>query len=147
MLEEKQRFKLGGVDTSLSYLLLQTLLPLFWTLTCMIWMVLTRTNAVFSRIAMVLSLCRNKSSRNDLKLHGDYFLEIIKILAKESRPGGLHPVHEGGGATTPLGTPPAPWAPWCSTVLNSNSICSCSGRKKSERKIHRVLRYRATAKP
>ena len=33
----------------------------------------TQTDAVFSRIAMVLSLCRNKSSRNDLKLHGDYF--------------------------------------------------------------------------
>ena len=28
---------------------------------------------VFSKIAMVLFLCRNKSSRNDLKLHGEYF--------------------------------------------------------------------------
>ena len=36
LLEDKQKFKLGGVDTSLSYLLFQTLLPLFWTLTCMI---------------------------------------------------------------------------------------------------------------
>ena len=36
LLEDKQRFKLGGVDTSPSYLLFQTLLPLFWTLTCMI---------------------------------------------------------------------------------------------------------------
>ena len=51
---DKQRFKLGGVDTSPSYLLFQTLLPLFWTLTCMIWMKLTRTDAVFSRIAMML---------------------------------------------------------------------------------------------
>src|SRR4051812_17965215 len=66
-------------------------------------MELTRTDAVFNRIAMVLFLCRNKSSRNDLQLHGDYFLENIKILAKESRPGGPHPLHEGGGA-------PAPWA-------------------------------------
>ena len=33
LLEDKQRFKLGGVDTSPSYLLFQTLLPLFWTLT------------------------------------------------------------------------------------------------------------------
>ena len=54
MLEDKQGFKLGGVDTSPSYLLFQTLLPLFWTLTCMIRMELTRTDAVFSRIAMVL---------------------------------------------------------------------------------------------
>ena len=51
----------------------QTLLPLFWTLICMIWMELTRTDAVFSKIALVLFLCRNKSSRNDLKLHGDTF--------------------------------------------------------------------------
>ena len=36
LLEDKQMFKLGGVDTSPSYLLFQTLLSLFWTLTCMI---------------------------------------------------------------------------------------------------------------
>ena len=30
----------------------------------------TRTDAVFSRLSMVLLMCRNKSSRNDLKLHG-----------------------------------------------------------------------------
>ena len=70
LLVDKQGFKLGGVDTSPLYLLFQTLLPLFWTLTCMIWMELTRTDAVFSRIAMVLFMCRNKSSWNDLKLHG-----------------------------------------------------------------------------
>ena len=35
LLEDKQRFKLGGVDTSSSYLLFQTLLTLFWTLICM----------------------------------------------------------------------------------------------------------------
>ena len=66
-------------------------------------MELTRTDAVFSRIAMVLFMCRNKSSRNDLKLLGTYFWKILKILAKESRPGGPPPVHEGGGV-------PAPWA-------------------------------------
>ena len=53
MLEDK-RFKLGGVDTSPSYVLFQTLFPLFWTLTFMIRMELTRTDAVFSKIAMVL---------------------------------------------------------------------------------------------
>ena len=62
-------------------------------------MELTRTDSVFSRIAMVLFLCRNKSSRNDLKINGDYFW---KILEEESTSGGPHPVHEGGGA-------PAPW--------------------------------------
>ena len=51
------------------------------------------------------------------------------MLAKESRPGGPHPVHEGGGAPTPLGVPPASWAPWCSTDLNSNSIYHVRGEK------------------
>ena len=36
LIKDKQRFKLGGVDMSPTYLLFQTLLPLFWTLTCMI---------------------------------------------------------------------------------------------------------------
>ena len=52
LLEDKQRFKLGGVDTSPLYLLFQTILPLFWTLICMIWMELTRTDAIFSRICV-----------------------------------------------------------------------------------------------
>ena len=59
-------------------------------------MELTRTDAVFSRIAMVLFMCRNKSSRNDLKLHGTYFWKIIKILEEESMSGGPPPFHEGG---------------------------------------------------
>ena len=42
-------------------------------------------------------LCvENKSSRNDLKLHGTYFWKIIKILEEESTSGGPPPVHEGG---------------------------------------------------
>ena len=73
LLEDKERFKLGGVDTSPTYLLFQKLLPLFWTLTCMIWMELTRTDALFNSTAMVLFLYRNKSSQHDLKIHGDTF--------------------------------------------------------------------------
>ena len=60
-------------------------------------MELTRTDAVFSRTAMVLFMCTNKSSRNDLKLHGTYFWKILKILEEESTSGGPPPVHEGGG--------------------------------------------------
>ena len=71
-------------------------------------MELPRTDAVFSRIAMVLFMCRNKSSRNDLKLHGTYFWKILKILAKESRPGGptTCPRGWGGGMPAPLGRAP-----------------------------------------
>ena len=68
-------------------------------------MELTRSDAVFSRIAMVLFLCRNKSSRNDLKLHGEYFWNFKKNTGKRINTRGPHPVHEGGGRA------PASWAP------------------------------------
>ena len=114
LLEDKQRFKLGGVDTSPTHLLFQTRLPLFWTLTCMVWMELTRTDAVFSRIAMVLFMCRNKSSQNDLKLHGTSIWKIRKIPEERSTSGGPPPVHEGGGRAPCLVSPltlhrPQPW--------------------------------------
>ena len=68
-------------------------------------MELTRTDAVFSRLSMVLFMCRNKSSRNDLKLHGDTFQKIRKIPAK----------YEGQGAhrlaTRVGGVPPTSWPP------------------------------------
>ena len=54
-------------------------------------MELTRTDAVFSRLSMVLFMCRNKSSQNDLKLHGTYFWKILKILEEESTSGGRAP--------------------------------------------------------
>ena len=74
-------------------------------------MELTRTDAVFSRIAMVLFMCRNKSSRNDLKLHGTSIWKIRKILEEKSTSGGPHPVHEGGGRAYPLGRAPLPRGP------------------------------------
>ena len=96
-------------DTSPSYLLFQTLLPLFWTLICMIWMELTRTDAVFSRIALVLFLCRNKKYWWKNQQRGAHLL-----------------------STRVQGAPPALWVPWTSTDLNSNSIYSCSGRKNKK---------------
>ena len=66
---------------------------------------LFRSDAVFSRLSMVLFMCRNKSSRNDLKLHGTSFRKISKILEEKSTSGGPHPVHEGGGAPTPWARP------------------------------------------
>ena len=60
-------------------------------------MELTRTDDVFSRIAMVLFLCRNRSSRNDLKLHGDTFQKIRKIPAKDEGQGA-HVSPRGWGA-------------------------------------------------
>ena len=68
-------------------------------------MEVTRTGAVFSRLSMVLFMCRNKSSQNDLKLHGMYFWKILKILEEKSTSGGPHPVHEGGGRAPCLVAP------------------------------------------
>src|SRR3954454_17277817 len=53
-------FKCAGMsmdDTSKTYLLSRTLLLLFPLYLVCFWMKLTRTNAVFSRIALVSSLC------------------------------------------------------------------------------------------
>ena len=69
-------------------------------------MELTRTGAVFSRITMVLFMCRSKCSRNDLKLHGDTFQKIRKIPAKYEGQGGPPSCHEGGGRACPPGRAP-----------------------------------------
>ena len=61
-------------------------------------MELTRTDAVFSRIAMVLFMCRSKRSRNDLKLHGDTFQKIRKIPAKDEGQGAHSLATRVGGA-------------------------------------------------
>ena len=45
-----------------------------------------------------------------LKLHESQFWNILKILVKESKPGGPHPVHEGGGRAPCLLE--RVWAPW-----------------------------------
>ena len=62
-------------------------------------MELTRTDAVFSRITMVLFMCRSKRSRNDLKLHGATFQKIRKIPAKDEGQGAHH-------LATRVGAPP-----------------------------------------
>ena len=68
-------------------------------------MELTRTDAVFSRIAMVLFLCRNKSSRNDLKLHGEYFWN--KKYWRKNQGQGAHTLSTRvGGAPAPPGCAP-----------------------------------------
>ena len=96
-------------DTSPTYLIFQTLLPLFWTLTYMIGMELNQTDAVFSRTAMVLFLCKNISSRNDLKIHR-HVLELVKNIGERISIRGPTPCRRGCRACPlprgPPGTPP-----------------------------------------
>src|SRR3954463_16612183 len=100
-------------------------------------MELTRTGAVFSRLSMVLFMCRNKSSRNDLKLHGTYFWKILKILEEESTSGGPSPVHEGGGAPAPPGRAPCLVGPLTLHRPQLQLHIFVFGEKKSRRRIHR----------
>ncbi len=109
-------------DTSPSYLLFQTLLPLFWTLTCMIWMELTRTDVVFNRIAMVLFYVQKT---NILGMTWNS-MEYLRINNKKSSPKmktrGPTPCSWGWGAHSPLGAPPYLVAPlvalWCQLQLH-----------------------------
>ena len=74
-------------------------------------MELTRTDAVFSRIVMVLFLCRNKSSRNNLKLQENIF-EIYKKYWRKNQDQGAHTLSTRvGGRPLPLGAPPYLVAP------------------------------------
>src|SRR4051812_47155080 len=57
LLEDKQYAKLGGVDTSQTYLLFQTLLLLFLPHSSMIRTKLTWTDVVFSRASCMVFLC------------------------------------------------------------------------------------------
>ena len=50
-------------------------------------MELTRTDAVFSRIVMVLFLCRNRSSRNVLEIYEDFSRIKEKYLRKDPPEG------------------------------------------------------------
>ena len=96
-------------------------------------MELTRTDVVFSRIAMVLFMCRNKSSRNDLKLQETYFWKILKILEEESTSGGPPPIHKGGGAPTPLGAPPCLVGPLVLLRHQLQLYIFTFGEKKNQR--------------
>ena len=130
LLEDKQGFKLGGVYTSPSYLLFETLLPLFWTLICMIWMELTWTDVVFSRIALVLFLCRNQSSPNVLKIYGSNFGKYQKYLRQVPPQGVGQGATSPCSATTPWWRCAGLWGPQAPAAPNSSSISCLSSQKK-----------------
>ena len=73
---------------------------------------------------------------------------INKKYWRKNQGQGSTPSPRGWEACLPpWARPPASWARWGSTDVNSNSIYSRSGRKKSDWRIHRVLWYGAAAKP
>ena len=60
---------------------------------------------------------------------------------------GPHPRPEGGGAPAPLGAPPSLVGPLVLHRPQLQLYIFTFGEKKTERRIHRVLRYEAAAKP
>ena len=147
LLEDKQGFKLAGVDTSPTYLLFRTLLPLFWTLTCMIWMELTRIDAVFSRLYMVLFMCRNKKFSEWPETPWNIFLENIKNTGRKIHVRGPTPCPQGWGGACPPGRAPYLVGPLTLHRPQLQLHIFTFGEKKSERKNNRVLQYGAAAKP
>ena len=73
-------------------------------------MELTQTGVVFSRITMVLFMCRNKHSRNDLKLHGATFGKYKKYL-QNMKARGPTTCPRGWGRACPPRARPLPRGP------------------------------------
>src|SRR3954470_19962529 len=103
--------KLGGVDTSQTYLLFPKLLLLFWLHPCIIWTKLTRTDVVFSRATSVVFFCAGFWIFK-------YAGKIPKNYIKNQRSGSFREAKGGPqgsqgaarrvpGATQPLAAPPA----------------------------------------
>ena len=97
-------------------------------------MELTRTDAVFSRITMVLFMCRSKRSRNYLKLHGATFQKIRKIPAKDEGQGAHRLSTRVGGGPAPLGRAPYLVGPLELLRLQLQLYISCFREKKIREK-------------
>ena len=109
-------------------------------------MELTRTNVVFSRISMVLFFFFFLSSRNVLKIYGDFFWNKRKIPTQRSTGGGVPVGHKPlGRGHPPRSRREGLWGPRGTTAPKVSSISSVSPGKKSERRFHRVLRYGGAA--
>ena len=82
---------------------------MFWTLTCMIWMELTRTDAVFSRIAHGVIYVQKQKFSEWPETSRRLFLQIIKNIGERIKARRPTPFPRGWGARPlPRGPPRAP---------------------------------------
>src|SRR3954454_9259560 len=88
-------------DTYKTYLFSRTLLLLFSIYLVCFWMKLTRTNPVFSRFALVSSLCA------ETRLSGKYETNLYKVFLDQKNHGGRRKSAEGprGAHTCPRRAP------------------------------------------
>ena len=78
-------------------------------------------------------MCRNKRSRNDLKLHGATFQKIWKIPAKDEGQGAHHLSTRVGGVPSPLGRVSYLVGPLVPLRLQLQLHILCFGEKKNQR--------------
>ena len=112
----------------------------------MIWMKLTRTDAVFSRTAMVLFIVQKTKVLGMTRKSTEISFGKYKKYWQKNQHQGAHTLSMRVGAPSPLGAPPYLVGP---LTLHRPQLQLHIFRfleKKSERKFHRVLRYGATAK-
>ena len=109
-------------------------------------MELTWTDVVFSRIALVLFLCRNQSSPNVVKIYGSSFGKYQKYL-RQVRPQGVGQwATSPCSATTPLVAVEGLWDPQAPAAPNSSSI-SCLSSQEKKRSFRRVFDTEAPPPP
>ena len=118
-------------DTSPSYLLFQTLLPLFWTLTCMIWMELTRTASVFSRIAMVLFYVQKTNILGMTWNSMEHLRKNNKKSSPNMKTRGPTPFSRGWGR--PPRARPLPRGPPVNPPTPTPTLYICFQREKNQR--------------
>ena len=100
-------------------------------------MELTRSDVVFSRIALVLFLCRNESSQNVLKIYEEYFSKYEKYLRKDP-PEGMGQWATSRVDATPRWRLARLWGPRGSAAPNLSSINSVSSQKNKKRRFRRA---------
>ena len=113
-LRTSKGLNLGEGYTSPSYLLFQTLLPLFSTLTCIIWMELTGLTMFSAELPWCCFMCRKQIFSEWPETPQNILEKIIK---------------------NPRARPPTSWVPWKPSDANSNSIYLLSERKYQREEI------------
>ena len=120
-------------DTSPSYLLFQTLLPLFWTLTCMIWKELTRTDAVFSRIVMMLFYGQKTNILGMTWNSTEHLRKNNKKSSPKMKTRGATPCPRGWGARPSPWERPLPHGPPGCPPTPTPTLYICFQRDKNQR--------------
>src|SRR4051812_43324242 len=98
-------------------------------------MELTRTDAVFSRIAMMLFYVQKTNILGMTWNSTEHLRKNNKKSSPKMKTRGPTPCPPGWGAPPLRARPPTSWAPWRPSDANSNSIYLLSERKNKREEI------------